>query len=69
MSVSISGDTIVVGASRNDDDGIDSGSAYVFERNAGGANGWGEVAKTKEKATAQCRELRTAGIPCAVMKN
>ena len=30
--VSIFGDTIVVGASYNDDDGIQSGSAYVFEK-------------------------------------
>ena len=32
FSVSVSGDTAVVGASGDDDDGIDSGSAYVFER-------------------------------------
>jgi len=44
-SVSISGDTLVVGAHDNDDDGTNSGSAYVFERNEGGADSWGQVAK------------------------
>ena len=32
-SVSISGDYAIVGASRNDDGGTDSGSAYIFTRN------------------------------------
>ena len=36
-SVSISGDYAVVGASGNDDNGDSSGSAYIFERDAGGA--------------------------------
>jgi uncharacterized repeat protein (TIGR01451 family) len=45
-AVSISGDTIVVGAYRDDDNGTaDSGSAYVFERNHDGADNWGEVKK------------------------
>jgi hypothetical protein len=44
-SVSISGDTVVVGAFHDDDNGIDSGSAYVFERHQGGADAWGQVAK------------------------
>jgi hypothetical protein len=42
-SVSISGDTVVVGAHGNDDAGSYSGSAYVFTRDAGGA--WSEQAK------------------------
>ena len=44
-SVSISGDTVVVGASGHDANGEDSGSAYVFERNHGGVGTWGQVAK------------------------
>jgi len=44
-SLSISGDTVVVGAPRDDDAGGESGSAYVFYRNQGGANAWGQVAK------------------------
>ena len=44
ISVTISGDTIVVGAANDDVGGnISQGSAYVFERNQGGANNWGEV--------------------------
>lgn len=35
ISVAISGDTALIGASREDNLGIDSGAAYVFARNAG----------------------------------
>ncbi|MCP4656476.1 MAG: hypothetical protein GY856_13775 [bacterium] len=44
-SVAISGDTVVVGANGDDDAGNYSGSAYVFERNQGGADNWGQVIK------------------------
>jgi uncharacterized repeat protein (TIGR01451 family) len=44
-AVSISGDTIVVGANLDDDKGTDSGSAYVFSRNQGGTDNWGLVKK------------------------
>jgi hypothetical protein len=44
-SVSISGDTVVVGAYGDDDNGSDSGSAYIFSRDQGGADAWGQVAK------------------------
>lgn len=44
-SVSISGDTIVVGASGEDGAGDNCGAAYVFERNEGGEDNWGEVTK------------------------
>jgi len=44
-SVGISGDTAVVGATDDDDHGSDSGSAYVFQRDHGGSNAWGQVAK------------------------
>ena len=44
-SVAVSGYTVVVGASRDDDNGGSSGSAYVFERNEGGADNWGQVVK------------------------
>ena len=42
-SVAVSGDTAVVGAAHEGANG--SGSAYVFQRDQGGANNWGEVAK------------------------
>ncbi len=44
-SLSISGDTIVVGALGDSDNGLASGSTYIFERDWGGANKWGQVAK------------------------
>ncbi|MDG2053531.1 MAG: FG-GAP repeat protein, partial [Phycisphaerales bacterium] len=42
-SVSISGNYAVIGADRDDDNGADSGSAYVYERD--GAGNWSEVQK------------------------
>jgi hypothetical protein len=44
-SVAISGDTIVVGAYLDDGAGTHRGAAYVFERNRGGADNWGQVTK------------------------
>ena len=46
-SVSIDGDTMVIGAYGDDDDGSDSGSAYVFTRATPGdlAASWTQVAK------------------------
>ncbi len=44
-SVAISGDTAIVGALLNDDAGGDSGSVYIFDRNQGGADNWGQVLK------------------------
>jgi Tol biopolymer transport system component len=37
-----SGDTVVIGAGGHD---LQQGAAYIFERNQGGANNWGEVKK------------------------
>ena len=42
QSVSISGDTVVVGAFLNNNF---RGAAYVYSRNQGGADNWGEVKK------------------------
>jgi hypothetical protein len=44
-SVSISGNTAIVGAPGDDDNGTESGSAYIFSRNQGGTDNWGEVQK------------------------
>jgi hypothetical protein len=41
-ALDLDGDRLVVGASGN---GAGHGAAYVFERNAGGGNQWGQVAK------------------------
>jgi hypothetical protein len=44
--VAINGDRIIVGAYKADVGGAaDRGAAYVFERNTGGADNWGEVVK------------------------
>jgi hypothetical protein len=44
-SVSISGYYAIVGAKASDDNGQSSGSAYIFYRDQGGPNNWGEVVK------------------------
>ena len=44
-SVAISGNTVVVGAYYDDEPSTDQGSAYIFERDQGGTNAWGEVKK------------------------
>ncbi len=44
-SVAVAGDTAVVGARLNDDNGSNSGSAYIFQRDAGGIDNWGQVKK------------------------
>lgn len=45
-SVALDGDTLVVGAHRDDVGGHqDAGSVYVFERNTGGPENWGQVKK------------------------
>ncbi|MCP4658226.1 MAG: hypothetical protein GY856_22670, partial [bacterium] len=43
--LAIDGSTVVVGSFHDDDAGTDSGSAYVFERDFGGPDNWGQVKK------------------------
>ncbi len=43
--VAVSGDAAVVSAVREDAGGTKAGAAYVFRRDEGGADNWGEVAK------------------------
>jgi len=45
FSVTTSGNTVVVGAPDDGDSGASSGAAYVFERDVGGSNNWGQVKK------------------------
>ncbi|MEE8156262.1 MAG: FG-GAP repeat protein [Phycisphaerales bacterium] len=45
ISVTLSGDIAIAGASGDDDGGAQSGSAYIFQRDAGGEDNWGEVVK------------------------
>jgi len=44
-SVSISGDYAIAGADGEDANGSDAGAAYIFDRNLGGSNNWGQVTK------------------------
>ncbi len=44
-SVAISGNTMVVGANLDNDNGFVSGSAYIFDRDQEGINNWGQVTK------------------------
>lgn len=46
-SVAICGDTVIIGAYKHDIGGsnTDQGAAYIFQRNQGGADSWGEVTK------------------------
>ena len=45
-AVAISGDTVAVGASAADiGANVDQGAVYLFKRNHGGADTWGEVAR------------------------
>lgn len=50
FSVALDGDTLVVGARH--DVASESGAAYVFERNVGGANNWGQTKKLVGSDTA-----------------
>lgn len=45
FSVSISGETILVGADGEDGAGTDRGAAYIFAKDLGGTDNWGQVAK------------------------
>lgn len=44
-NIALSADRLVVGAARNLVLGNQSGSAYIYERDQGGPNAWGEVAR------------------------
>ena len=45
LTVAANGDTVVVGAPGVDTGGTDAGAAYIFHRDAGGPDNWGEVRK------------------------
>ncbi|MCX6571294.1 MAG: FG-GAP repeat protein [Candidatus Aminicenantes bacterium] len=52
VSVDISGDYAVVGAVAEDGAGTGRGAAYIFYRNQGGADNWGQVKKLTANAAA-----------------
>jgi hypothetical protein len=45
VSVALSGDLLAVGAYLDDDGEKDSGSVYLYQRDAGGSDNWGEIKK------------------------
>ena len=57
-SVAISGNTVIVGAESN----LTFGAAYIFDRNSGGADNWGEVKKlvatSDQNVTGSFRQFR-----------
>jgi hypothetical protein len=55
QSVDLEGDLLVSGAHRDDDHGVNSGSAYVFRRNA--SNAWLQIAKILAPDAAQQAEF------------
>jgi hypothetical protein len=44
-SVATNGDLIVIGAFNDEDNGENSGSVYLFQRNTGGNDNWGQIKK------------------------
>ena len=56
ISVSLSNDTAIIGAMGAKSGGIYPGQAYIFQKNAGGANRWGQVAilNASDKAQYDC---------------
>lgn len=61
--VSIKGNVAIVSAAYDDQDGIDMGSAYIFYKDSGGVDNWGQVSKlTDEEAFAGSRIGWTASV-------
>ncbi|MBP7705984.1 MAG: FG-GAP repeat protein [Candidatus Aminicenantes bacterium] len=52
ISVDISGDTAAVGAASEDGAGADRGAVYIFYRNQGGTDAWGQVARLRASGAA-----------------
>ena len=63
ISVAVSGDTIVIGASGDDDNGADSGSAYVFVKPSGG---WANGTEAAKLTASDGEEFDGFGISVAV---
>jgi len=59
-SVAIDGDTVVVGANLEDGAGSDRGAAYVFLKDEGGADNWGEAMKLASGDPVDAGEFGTA---------
>ena len=62
-SVAVAGDVMFIGAYCEDEGGTNAGAVYVFERNTGGINAWGEV---KKLTASNSEENAYFGISVAV---
>jgi hypothetical protein len=62
-SVDLSGDRLVVGSRLDDEGGLNTGAAYVFERDQGGVDQWGQVDKLVTSGTETGQE---AGATVAI---
>ena len=63
VSVAVSGDIVIVGSSLEDAEGPDAGAAYVFRRDEGGADNWGQMTKL---AASDAQNLDFFGVSVAV---
>jgi hypothetical protein len=62
-SVSVDGDSAMVGAFSEDGLGVDRGAAYIYSRNLGGADRWGE---SKKIAPAEVQDWDRVGYSVAL---
>lgn len=58
--IDLCNDTLIVGAPGKDEGAPDQGAAYLFERNSGGADDWGFVAKLTDPLGGEDHELGSA---------
>ena len=63
-SVAVDGNTLVVGAGWDDDNGYDSGSAYVFTKPASG--GWADATETAKLTASDAAAYENFGVSVAV---
>lgn len=60
LSVSLSGDTLAIGAPGENPYANDEGAAYIYERNLGGPNQWGQRKRIITQAVGKFGELGTS---------
>lgn len=69
FAVSVDGDTAIIGA--YGDDGF-QGSAYIFQRNNGGADNWGQVKRSSPQTPQRVKSLaarwRSAATPLSLAR-
>ena len=59
--VDLSGNVALIGAPKKDEQGSNSGAAYLFERHRGGENNWGFVKKLLPLPPSEIKELSPQG--------